>query len=229
MSVVVPLESAKAAAQVGPERVGVLLVNLGTPDTADARGVRVYLKEFLSDPRVIEDQGLLWKLALNGIILRRRPSIKARDYLKIWNMEKDESPLKTITRSQSDKLAAAISDHDHVVIDWAMRYGNPSIKSRIEALTAQGCERLLVVPRWRRLLPGDLVALRDPDLPERLLIKRVDKVTRDGVIVRGDNPSASRDSRDFGAVTLGSIVGLAVYRYHPADRAGGLAPRRRIA
>ena len=90
-------------------------------------------------------------------------------------------------------------------------------------------ERLLVVPRWRRLLPGDLVALRDPDLPKRLLIKRVDKVTRDGVIVRGDNPSASRDSRDFGAVTLGSIVGLAVYRYHPADRAGGLAPRRRIA
>ncbi|MBR1218721.1 ferrochelatase [Bradyrhizobium sp. U87765 SZCCT0131] len=130
------------------ERVGVLLINLGTPDTADAAGVRVYLKEFLSDPRVIEDQGLLWKLILNGIILRVRPGRKARDYQKIWNTARNESPLKTITRSQSDKLAAAIADHDHVVVDWAMRYGNPSIRARIEALLAQGCDRLLVVPLY---------------------------------------------------------------------------------
>ena len=148
MSVVVPIERTKAAAEVRAERVGVLLVNLGTPDTADARGVRVYLKEFLSDPRVIENQGLLWKLALNGIILRTRPKRKARDYRKIWNTEKNESPLKTITRAQSDKLAAAIADHDHVIVDWAMRYGNPSIRSRIDALTAQGCDRLLVVPLY---------------------------------------------------------------------------------
>ena len=73
MTAVVPIESAKPAAGVRPERVGVLLVNLGTPDSADARGVRVYLKEFLSDPRVIENQGLLWKLVLNGVILRTRP------------------------------------------------------------------------------------------------------------------------------------------------------------
>ncbi|MCP1839474.1 ferrochelatase [Bradyrhizobium sp. USDA 4524] len=148
MSTVIPFESAKPAGAPKPERVGVLLVNLGTPDTADAAGVRVYLKEFLSDPRVIEDQGLLWKLILNGIILRVRPARKARDYLKIWNTEKNESPLKTITRSQADKLAEAIADHDHVVVDWAMRYGNPSIKERIEALAAQGCGRLLVVPLY---------------------------------------------------------------------------------
>jgi ferrochelatase len=148
MTVVVPIGSAKPAAEARPERVGVLLVNLGTPDTADANGVRVYLKEFLSDPRVIEDQGLVWQLILNGIILRTRPATKARDYQKIWNVENNESPLKTITRSQSEKLAAAIADHDHVVIDWAMRYGNPSMKSRIEALTAQGCTRLLVVPLY---------------------------------------------------------------------------------
>ncbi|MGY4399906.1 ferrochelatase [Bradyrhizobium sp. USDA 3315] len=148
MSTVIPFESAKPAGAPKPERVGVLLVNLGTPDTADAAGVRVYLKEFLSDPRVIEDQGLLWKLILNGIILRVRPARKARDYLKIWNTEKNESPLKTITRSQADKLAEAIADHDHVVVDWAMRYGNPSIKQRIEALAAQGCGRLLVVPLY---------------------------------------------------------------------------------
>ncbi len=131
MSVVAPIESAKAAAVTRPERVGVLLVNLGTPDTSDAKGVRAYLKEFLSDPRVIEDQGLRWKLILNGVILRIRPGRKARDYQKIW-----------------EKLAEAISDHDHVVVDWAMRYGNPSIRSRIDALTAQGCNRLLVVPLY---------------------------------------------------------------------------------
>ncbi|MEN3346519.1 MAG: protoporphyrin/coproporphyrin ferrochelatase [Bradyrhizobium sp.] len=148
MSTVIPFESAKPAAAAKPERVGVLLVNLGTPDTADAAGVRVYLKEFLSDPRVIEDQGLVWKLILNGIILRVRPARKARDYLKIWNTEKNESPLKTITRSQAVKLADGIADHDHVVVDWAMRYGNPSIKARIEALAAQGCNRLLVVPLY---------------------------------------------------------------------------------
>src|SRR3982074_1392811 len=148
MTAVVSIESAKPAADVRPERVGVLLVNLGTPDTADTKGVRVYLKEFLSDPRVIEDQGLRWKLLLNGIILRIRPARKARDYRKIWNTEKNESPLKTITRAQSEKLAAAISDHDHVVADWAMRYGNRSISAGIEALTAQGCDRLLIVPLY---------------------------------------------------------------------------------
>src|SRR5438874_5825957 len=148
MTAAVSSESAEPAADIRPQRIGVLLVNLGTPDSADARGVRVYLKEFLSDPRVIEDQGLFWKLVLNGIILRTRPARKARDYQKIWNTEKNESPLKTITRAQSDKLAAAISDQDHVVVDWAMRYGNPSIASRIDALTAQGCDRLLVVPLY---------------------------------------------------------------------------------
>src|ERR1700710_887214 len=146
MSVVVPNGKTSTAAR--PERVGVLLVNLGTPDSADTKGVRVYLKEFLSDPRVIENQGLLWKLALNGIILNTRPRRKARDYQKIWNTDKNESPLKTITRAQAEKLAEAIADHDHVVVDWAMRYGNPSIRSRIDALTAQGCGRLLVVPLY---------------------------------------------------------------------------------
>src|SRR3954451_22872483 len=148
MTAVVPIDKAKPAAEVTPERIGVLLVNLGTPDTADTRGVRVYLKEFLSDPRVIEDQGLLWKLVLNGVILRVRPRRKARDYLKIWNTERNESPLKTITRAQSEKLAKAISDQPHVVVDWAMRYGNPSIRSAIDALTARGCDRLLVVPLY---------------------------------------------------------------------------------
>src|ERR1700749_2718340 len=148
MTSAAPPDGIEASAGTRPERIGVLLVNLGTPDSADTKGVRVYLKEFLSDPRVIENQGLFWKLALNGIILRTRPARKARDYLKIWNTEKNESPLKTITRAQAEKLAAGIADRDHVVVDWAMRYGNPSIRSRIDALTAQGCDRLLVVPLY---------------------------------------------------------------------------------
>src|SRR6202158_2750032 len=148
MTAVVPNEKAKAAPETRAERVGVLLVNLGTPDTADAKGVRVYLQEFLSDARVIEAQGLKGRRWLTGISRRASPRRKARDYLKIWNTEKNESPLKTITRAQAEKLAADIADHDHVVVDWAMRYGNPSMASRIEALTAQGCDRLLIVPLY---------------------------------------------------------------------------------
>jgi ferrochelatase len=139
--------SKPATAAASRERVGVLLVNLGTPDTADTKGVRVYLREFLSDPRVIEKQGLFWKLVLNCVILVIRPPRKARDYRKIWNTEKNESPLKTITRAQAEKLAASL-EGSQIVVDWAMRYGNPSIRERINALIAQGCDRMLVVPLY---------------------------------------------------------------------------------
>src|SRR5262245_17728686 len=89
-----PASPATEAPAASPATIGVLLVNLGTPDTADAAGVRRYLKEFLSDSRVIENQGAVWQLVLNGIILPIRPRIKARDYRKIWNTELNESPLK---------------------------------------------------------------------------------------------------------------------------------------
>jgi ferrochelatase len=135
-------------AAAAPEgRVGVLLVNLGTPDANDFWSMRRYLREFLSDKRVIEENSLLWKLVFNGIILTTRPRAKGRDYESIWNREKDESPLKTITRSQSEKLAAMLDD-PRLVVDWAMRYGNPSIASRITALAEQECDRLLVVPLY---------------------------------------------------------------------------------
>src|SRR6516165_7479848 len=148
MTEAVAIKNTGPSADTIARRVGILLVNLGTPDSADAAGVRVYLKEFLSDPRVIEDQGLLWKLVLNGIILRTRPRTRARDYRKIWNIERDESPLKTITRAQAEKLARGIADRDHVEVDWAMRYGNPSVRAGIETLMARGCDRLLVVPLY---------------------------------------------------------------------------------
>ncbi|MCL2713277.1 MAG: ferrochelatase [Alphaproteobacteria bacterium] len=137
-----------ASADAAGARVGVVVVNLGTPDSADAAGLRVYLREFLSDPRVVENQGLMWQLVLNGIILRRRPQIRARDYQKIWNRELNESPLKTVTRAQASKLADRLSPHAHVVVDWAMRYGNPSLRATIEALVARGCERIVIAPLY---------------------------------------------------------------------------------
>ena len=130
-------------------RIGVLLVNLGTPDATDYWSMRRYLKEFLSDRRVIEENRLKWWLALNLVILSIRPGRKGRDYEKIWNKERNESPLKTITRAQSDKLADMLGNVDQRIgVDWAMRYGNPSIRSRLDALVAQGCERILVVPLY---------------------------------------------------------------------------------
>jgi protoporphyrin/coproporphyrin ferrochelatase len=129
--------------------IGVLLVNLGTPDAATPAAVRRYLKEFLTDRRVIEKKSLLWKLVLNGVILPIRSRRKARDYQKIWNQEKNESPFKTITRSQAEKLAGILEPlGKHVFVDWAMRYASPSIASRLEVLTTWGCERILVMPLY---------------------------------------------------------------------------------
>ena len=103
-----------------PVRTGVLIVNLGTPDATDAASVRRYLREFLSDRRVIEDQGLVWKFVLNAIILTTRPRRKGRDYETIWNKERNESPLKTITRAQAAKLRIALATvAPHVAVDWA--------------------------------------------------------------------------------------------------------------
>jgi len=129
-------------------RIGVLLVNLGTPDATDYWSMRRYLKDFLSDPRVIEQNRIKWWLVLNLIILTIRPGRKGPDYDKIWNKQRNESPLKTITRAQSEKLAGMIGKAGgRIRVDWAMRYGNPSIRSRLEAL-AQDCERVLIVPLY---------------------------------------------------------------------------------
>jgi protoporphyrin/coproporphyrin ferrochelatase len=143
------IDAPRPASPAAPGRIGVLLTNLGTPDAAETAAVRRYLREFLSDARVIEKQGALWKLVLNGVILRIRPRRKARDYRRIWNAERNESPLKTITRSQAEKLAAELVPlGKEIMVDWAMRYGNPSLAGRLAHLVAQGCERLLVIPLY---------------------------------------------------------------------------------
>ena len=129
--------------------IGVLIVNLGTPDAPTPAAVRRYLKEFLSDRRVIEKNSLLWKTFLNAVILPLRSRRRARDYEKIWNRDKDESPIKTITRSQAEKLGGILEPlGKHVIVDWAMRYANPSIASRLEVLVTWGCERILVMPLY---------------------------------------------------------------------------------
>jgi ferrochelatase len=130
-------------------KIGVLLLNLGTPDATDYWSMRRYLKEFLSDRRVIETPRLLWWPILNLIILSVRPGPKGKDYDQIWNKELNEGPLRTITRSQAEQLAERLSGlDDRIVVDWAMRYGNPSTPSRIKWLMDQGCERILLVPLY---------------------------------------------------------------------------------
>ena len=124
-------------------RIGVLVANLGSPSGTDYWSVRRYLKEFLSDRRVIETPRLLWWLILNGIVLTTRPAKSGHAYSLVWNRERDEAPLITITRAQAEKLAAR-RDDDRIVVDWGMRYGDPSIPERMWALRDQGCDRILV-------------------------------------------------------------------------------------
>lgn len=147
---VAPSELARPAdhPNVASGRIGVLLLNLGTPDGTDYWSMRRYLKEFLSDRRVIEVPRLIWWPILNVAILSIRPGRKGRDYASIWNNKRNEGPLKTITRNQAERLAERLDDNPRIIVDWAMRYANPSTGSRIAALHAQGCERILLVPLY---------------------------------------------------------------------------------
>ncbi|ABX63281.1 ferrochelatase [Brucella canis] len=129
-------------------KVGVLLVNLGTPDGTSYGPMRRYLAEFLSDRRVIEWSRLIWYPILYGIVLNTRPRRSGRLYDRIWNHENNESPLRTYTRAQGEKLAKALSDQPNVVVDLAMRYGQPSIESITDRLLQQGCERIVIFPLY---------------------------------------------------------------------------------
>jgi len=132
------------------ERVGVLIANLGTPDNHDYWSMRRYLNEFLSDRRVIDYSPWIWQPLLQLVILSRRPFSSGANYRAIWNHEKGESPLMTITRDQVAKLRAAMADRygDRVLVDFCMRYGNPSTASRLAAMTAAGCQRVLFFPLY---------------------------------------------------------------------------------
>ncbi len=128
-------------------KTGVLLINLGTPDSTSWWDIRKYLKEFLSDRRVIEVNPIIWKVILNLFILTFRPSKTAKAYKEIWIKDINMSPLKYFTEMQLKKLKSKIKNQD-VEIDYAMRYGNPSIKSKIEGLQKKGCENLIILPLY---------------------------------------------------------------------------------
>ena len=142
-----PLPDGHPSVRIG--KVGVLLINLGTPDGTDFRSMRRYLQEFLTDSRVIEWPKALWYPILYGIVLNTRPGRVGKAYEEIWNHEKNESPLRTITRSQSDKLTEMLGDaNGRLKVDWAMRYGQPSIPDKLKALKDAGCDRILVFPLY---------------------------------------------------------------------------------
>lgn len=147
--------------KVANGKVGVLLVNLGTPDGTGFWPMWRYLREFLSDRRVIEVSRWIWLPILYCIVLVVRPKKSGRAYASIWNRELDESPLRTISRSQGEKLAAAFADDDRVVVDWAMRYGQPSIADNMATLKEAGCERILVFPLYPQYSASTTASVND--------------------------------------------------------------------
>ena len=128
-------------------KTGVLLINLGTPDSTSWWDIRKYLKEFLSDRRVIEVNPILWQIILNLFILTFRPSKTANAYKKIWRKQSNESPLLFFTRNQAHKLKG-VMENEKTIVEFAMRYGNPSIKSRLGMLKEKGCENIIILPLY---------------------------------------------------------------------------------
>ncbi|WP_245297301.1 ferrochelatase [Rhizobium oryziradicis] len=142
-------------------KVGVLLVNLGTPDGTDYKSMRRYLREFLSDKRVIEWSRLFWYPILYGIVLNTRPGKVGKAYESIWNKDLDESYLRTYTRNQAEKMAASFADMPNVIVDWAMRYGQPSIQSKMNELQKAGCEKILLFPLYPQYAAATTATVND--------------------------------------------------------------------
>ena len=128
-------------------KTGVLIINLGTPDSTKWWDIRKYLNEFLSDKRVIEVNPIIWKIILNLFILTFRPSKTAHAYKKIWRKETNESPLLYFTKKQAIELNNRIGT-EKIIVDFAMRYGNPSIGSKLNNLKAEGCENIVILPLY---------------------------------------------------------------------------------
>ena len=136
--------------QVKPRKVGILFANLGTPDGYDYWSMRRYLSEFLSDKRVIDYPAWKWQPILQAIILTKRPRSSGEAYKSIWNEAEGESPLMTITKQQIAKLNAVLTEEygDQVMVDFCMRYGNPSTKSKVAEMVSNGCDRVLFFPLY---------------------------------------------------------------------------------
>jgi ferrochelatase len=136
-------------------------VNLGTPDGTDYTSMRRYLKEFLMDRRVIEWSPFFWYPILFGIVLNKRPQKVGKAYQSIWNNELNESYLRTYTRSQAEKMAKRLAEFPDVIVDWGMRYGNPSIAEKLNRLQAEGCERILLFPLYPQYAAATTATVND--------------------------------------------------------------------
>lgn len=147
---VCPAHAPKDHPKIRPAKVGVLIANLGTPDSTDYWPMRRYLSEFLSDKRVVDYPSWKWQPILQGIILSRRPQKSGAAYRSIWNTEKNESPLLTITRDQTDAIRRSLQAvyGDQVLVDFCMRYGNPSTESKVREMVDAGCDRILFFPLY---------------------------------------------------------------------------------
>ncbi|GBQ28206.1 ferrochelatase [Acetobacter estunensis NRIC 0472] len=139
--------AAQSVASVGGGRLGVLLLNLGTPDDTSFASVRRYLSEFLSDRRVIEANPVVWQPILQGVVLTVRPRRSGEAYRRIWNTACDESPLRTFTRAQAEQLAERFAA-ENVQVAWGMRYGTPSVADGVTELMQAGCDRILAMPLY---------------------------------------------------------------------------------
>ncbi|MEP3197917.1 MAG: ferrochelatase [Lentilitoribacter sp.] len=157
----VPMKLPQEHPPVKIGKVGVLLVNLGTPDGTDYTSMRRYLKEFLTDARVIEWPKALWYPILFGIVLNKRPQKVGEAYKSIWNNDLDESYLRTYTRNQSDKLAEMMAPHEHIMVDWAMRYGQPSIPDKLLGLKNAGCDRIVIFPLYPQYAAATTATVND--------------------------------------------------------------------
>ncbi|MFT4148844.1 MAG: ferrochelatase [Paracoccaceae bacterium] len=144
-------------------RIGVLLANLGTPDATDYWSMRRYLNEFLSDRRVIDYPVWKWQPLLQLIILTKRPFTSGANYKLIWDKARDESPLMTITRNQTQAIAARMAARhgDRVMVDFCMRYGNPSTQSKVRAMVAAGCEKILFFPLYPQYAGATIATAND--------------------------------------------------------------------
>lgn len=142
-------------------KIGVLLINLGTPDSIDPASLRRYLAEFLTDRRVIEWPRWLWYPILYGIVLNTRPKKVGKAYETIWNKEENESFLRTYTRNQALNLSRRLSDVPSLRVEWAMRYGQPSIRAKISELQKSGCERILLYPLYPQYAAATTATVND--------------------------------------------------------------------
>lgn len=196
---------------VVPPRIGVLLVNLGTPDAPDVPSVRRYLKEFLSDRRVVELPAILWQPLLRGVVLNTRPKQSAHAYAQVWTAE--GSPLDVITRDQARALQARFGDR--VLVDYAMRYGNPAIADRLGAMKAAGCDRILVAPLYPQY-SGATTATVNDKVFEALTLMRWQPALRT-LPPYHDDPAyiaALKASVDATLATLGFAPGAIVASFH---------------